>query len=166
MLHRMTHRMIAAMLLLAVLAVASASSARAQTVSDAGNTMRAMTLRMRALNSARKQLQQIESHRDDREADATRDITDADVRVFAEALKVYTVAFMLTGMKCPEDVGFAQQQFGLVVKAFVTTADEELPRLNENLHDVATPGALTEADNIRDVIVDMRNFLKPFATRE
>jgi hypothetical protein len=162
----MSYRMIAAMLLLVALGVASASAAHAQTVADAANTLHAMNLRMRALNTARKQLEQIESRRDDREADAARDITDADVRVFAEALKVYTVAFMLTGMKCPEDMSFAQQQFGVVVKSFVTTADEELPRVDESLHDVATPGAAAEAASIRDVIVDMRNFLKPFAAPE
>jgi hypothetical protein len=162
----MAYRMIAAMLLWVALGVADPSPAHAQTVADAGNTLHAMNLRMRALNTARKQLEQIELHREDREADAARDITDADVRVFAEALKVYTVAFMLTGMKCPEDMSFAQQQFGVVVKSFVTTADEELPRVNENLHDVATPAAVAEASSIRDVIVDMRNFLKPFAASD
>jgi hypothetical protein len=161
----MPHRMIAAMLLCVALDMAAASSARAQTAADAGNTMRAMDLRMRALNTARKNLQQIGSYRDDHEADAARGITDADVRVFADAVKVYTVAFMLTGMKSPDDVRFSQQQFGLVVKLFVATADEELSRVDASLHDITTPGALAEATNSRDLIADMRNFLKPFAAQ-
>jgi len=154
------------MILSVMFALVTATTARAQTVADAGNTMRAMDLRMRALNTARKNLQLLESRRDDHEADAAREIADADVRVFADAIKVYTVAFMITGMKCPDDVGFSQQQFGLVVKSFVATADEDLSRVNERLHDVATPTALAEAANIRDVMVDMRNFLKPFAAPE
>ena len=162
----MPYRTIAAIVLFVALAVATATTARAQTVADAGNTMRAMDLRMRALNTARRNLQQLESHRDDHEADAARDITDADVRVFADAVKVFTVAFMMTGMKSPDDFRFSQQQFGLAVKSFVTTADEELSRVNDKLHDVAAPAALAEAGNIRDVIIDMRNFLKPFAAKE
>jgi hypothetical protein len=162
----MPYRTITAMLLFVALAVGTVTSARAQTVADAGNTMRAMDLRMRALNTARKNLQQLESHRDDHEADAARDIADADVRVFADAVKVFTVAFMMTGMKCPDDVRFSQQQFGLAVKSFITTADEELSRVNDKLHDVATPGAVAEAVNIRDVVVDMQNFLRPFAAPE
>jgi hypothetical protein len=162
----MPYRAIAAVLMLVVLAVATATAAHAQTVADAGNTMRAMDLRMRALNTARKTLEQVESHHDDREADAARDIADADVAVFAAAVKVFTVAFMMTGMKSPDDFRFSQQQFGLAVKSFVTTADEELSRVNDKLHDVAAPAALAEAGNIRDVIIDMRNFLKPFAAKE
>jgi hypothetical protein len=158
--------MIAAALMLVALAVANATTARAQTIADAGNTLRALDLRMRALNTARKTLEQMESHHDDREADAARAIADADVAVFGAAVKVFTVAFMMTGMKSPGDVRFSQQQFGLTVKSFVTTADEELSRVNDNLHDVAAPAALAEASNIRDVIVDMRNFLKPFAAKE
>ena len=66
-------------------------------------------------------------------------------------------------MKCPDDVRFTQKQFGLVVESFVTTADAELSRVNENLHSVGAAAALAEATNIRDGIVDLREFLKPFA---
>jgi hypothetical protein len=69
-------------------------------------------------------------------------------------------------MKCPDDVRFIQKQFGLVVESFVATADAELSRVNENLRNVAAPAALAEAINIRDVIVDLRDFLKPFAVEE
>jgi hypothetical protein len=159
----MTYRMIAAMFLFAALDLATATTAPAQSVADADNAMHAMDLRMRALNTARKNLQQLEHHRDDREADAARDITDADAIVFTAAVKVFTVAFIVTGMKCPDDARFAQKQFGLVVQSFVATADTELSRVNESLPNVAAPAALAEAINIRDVIVDLRDFLKPFA---
>jgi hypothetical protein len=161
----MPFRMIAMLLYLA-LGLATATTARAQSVADADNAMHAMDLRMRALNTARKNLQQMEYHRDDHEADAARDITDADATVFTAAVKVFTVAFIITGMKCPDDIRFTQQQFGLVVESFVTTADAELSRVNQNLRNVAAPAALAEAINIRDAIVDLRDFLKPFATEE
>src|ERR1700694_5138505 len=119
----MPYRIIVAMLLFVALGLATA--ARAQSVADADHTMRAMDLRMRALNTARKNLQQMKYQRDDHEADAVREITDADVIVFAAAVKVFTVAFFVTRLKCPDDVRFSQKQFGSVVKSFVTTADEE-----------------------------------------
>lgn len=162
----MTYRMIAAMFLFVALDLATATTARAQSVADADHTMRAMDLRMRTLNTARKNLQQMEYHRDDHEADAAREITDADVIVFAEAVKVFTVAFIVTGMKCPDDVRFMQKQFGLVVETFVTTAEAELSRVNENLRSIAAPAALAKAINIRDAIVDLRDILKPFAAEE
>jgi hypothetical protein len=158
----MAYRMIAVMFLFVALDLATATTARAQNVADADNAMRAMDLRMRALNTGRKNLQQMEHRRDDHEADAARDITDADTIVFTAAVKVFTVAFMITGMKCPDDVRFTQKQFGLVVESFVTTADVELSRVNESLRNVAAPAALAEAVNIRDAIVDLRDFLKPF----
>jgi hypothetical protein len=159
----MPYRMIAALCLFVALDLATAGTVRAQSVADADNAMHAMDLRMRALKTARKKLQQMQYHRDDREADAMRDITDADTVVFTAAVKVFTVAFILTGMKCPDDVHFTQKQFGLVVESFVTTADAELSRVNENLHNVAVPTALAEAINVRDAIIDLRDFLKPFA---
>jgi hypothetical protein len=158
-----SHRMIAAVLLLAALGLATATAARSQSVADADNTMHAMDMRMRALNAARKNLQQIDQHLTDREAHAVRDITDADVGVVTAAVKVFTVAFMLTGVKSPEDVRFTQKQFRLVVALFVTTADAELSRVNEKLHDVTAPATLAEAVKIRDAILELRDFLKPFA---
>jgi hypothetical protein len=158
-----SHRIIAAVLLLAALGLATATAARSQSVADADNTMHAMDLRMRALNAARKNLQQIDQHLTDREAHAVRDITDADVGVVTAAVKVFTVAFMLTGVKSPEDVRFTQKQFRLVVALFVTTADAELSRVNEKLHDVTAPATLAEAVKIRDAILELRDFLKPFA---
>ena len=162
----MQYRMIAAMVLFVALDLANATIARAQSVADADHAMHAMDLRMRALNTARKNLQQLEYHLDDHEADAARDVSDADAIVFTAAVKVFTVAFIVTSMKCPDDVGFTQKQFGLVVKSFVTTADAELSRVNENLRNVAAPALLAEAINIRDAIVDLRDFLKPFAAEE
>jgi hypothetical protein len=162
----MPYRIIVAMLLFVVLGLATATAARAQSVADADHTMRAMDLRMRALNTARKNLQQMKYQRDDHEADAVREITDADVIVFAAAVKVFTVAFFVTRMQCPDDVRFSQKQFGSVVESFVATADEELSRVNENLGNVAAPAAVAEATKIRDVMVDLREFLKPFAAKE
>ena len=159
----MPRRIIAALLLFVALGFVVATAARAQSVADADNAMHAMDLRMRALNTARKNLQRLEYHRGDLEADAAREITDADTAVFTAAVKVFTVAFMVTGMKCPDDVRFTQKQFGLVVESFITTADAELSRVNENLRNIAAPGSVAEAINIRDVIVDLRDFLKPFA---
>jgi len=158
--------MIAAMFLFVALDLINATTVRAQSVADADHAMRAMDLRMRALNTARKNLQQMDYHRDDHEADAARDISDADAIVFTAAVKVFTVAFIITGMKCPDDVRFAQKQFRLVVESFVTTADAELSRVNANLRNIAAPAAHAEAINIRDVIVDLRDFLKPFAAEE
>jgi hypothetical protein len=162
----MPYRMIVAILLYVALDLTNATTARAQSVADADNAMHAMDLRMRALNTARKNLQQLAYHRDDHEADAARDIADADATVFTAAVKVFTVAFIVTGMKCPDDVRFTQKQFGLVVKSFVTTADAELSRVNQNLRNVAASATLAEANNIRDAIVDLRDFLKPFAAEE
>jgi hypothetical protein len=162
----MRYRMISATFLCVALSLANSTVAHAQSVADANNTMRAMDLRMRALNTARKNLQQSGHYRDDHEADAVREITDADVSVFAAAIKVFTVAFFITRMQCPEDVRFSQKQFGSVVDSFVTTADEELSRVNENLGNVAAPAAVAEATKSRDVIVDLREFLKPFAAKE
>jgi hypothetical protein len=159
----MPYRMIVAIFLWVALDLATATAARAQSVADADNTMHAMDLRMRALNTARKNLQQSGHYRDDHEADAVREITDADVSVFAAAIKVFTVAFFITRLQCPDDIRFSQKQFGSVVESFVTTADEELSRVNENLGNVASPAAVAEATKIRDVMVDLREFLKPFA---
>jgi hypothetical protein len=158
--------MIVAVFLGIALELATATAARAQSAADADHTMRAMDLRMRALNTSRKNLQQIGHYRDDHEADLVREIMDADVSVFAAAIKVFTVAFFITRMRCPDDVRFSQKQFGSVVESFVTTADEELARVNENLGSVAAPAAVAEATKIRDVILDLRAFLKPFGGKE
>jgi hypothetical protein len=155
--------MIAAVIALVALNLAAAPAARAQSVADADNALHAMDLRMRALNAARKNLQQMEIHRNDLEADAARDVTDADSIVFTAAVKVFTVAFIMTGMKSPEDFRFTQKQFRLVIQQLVTTADAQLARINESLRNVATPAARAEAVNIHDAIVDLRDFLKPFA---
>jgi hypothetical protein len=95
-----------------------------------------------------------------------RNITDADVAVFAAAVKVFTVAFIASGMKCPDDFSFTQTQFGSIVKTFVTTADEELTLLDANLRNVVAPAALAEATSIRDTVVDLRDLLKPFAVED
>jgi len=155
-------RIITALSAFIAINVATATTVRAQSAADADHAMLAIDLRMRALNTASKNLRQIEQRRDDHEADAVRDISDADANVFSAALKVFTVAFILTGMKCPDDVRFTQKQFEFVADSFVTTADSELSRVNEDLRSVATPAALAEAATIRDVIVDLRDFLKPF----
>src|SRR5665213_3817572 len=159
----MSHKMIAPMLLLAALGLASATAAHSQSVFDANNTMLAIDMRMRAINAARKNLQQRNPHQTDRETDAVRDVTDAGTDVVTAAVKVFTVAFMLTGVKCPEDLRFTQKQFRSVVGLFVTTADTELSRVNENLHNVTTSATLAEAVKIRDAMVELRDFLKPFA---
>jgi hypothetical protein len=160
----MQHRMICATVLLIALDLAAATSARAQSVADVDNALHAVELRMRALVTARKKLQHIEYLRHDPEADAVRDITDAETGVFTDAVKVFTVAFIVTGIKCPEDLRFTQQQFVLVVKSFIATADTEVARINQDLPSVAATAAHAEAVNVRDLILDLRDFLKPFAT--
>ncbi len=159
----MPGRMIAAMFLGAALALATASIAPAQSVADADNAMRAMDLRLRALTTARKNLQQMTYQRGDSEADAARDVVDADNLVFTAAVKVFTVAFFLKSIKSPDDFRFAQQQFRLVVGLFVATADAQLPRLEDDLLNITAPAAVTEATGVRNVIIDLRDFLKPFA---
>ena len=161
----MPQRMMVTILLVA-LELAAGTAARAQSVADLDHAMRAMQLRMRALNTTRKSLQQIEVRRDDREENAVRNITDADIVVFSAAVKVFTVAYIASGMKCPDDLRFSQRQFRLIVKSFVTTADEELAIVNANLRDVAGPSCLSEATNIRDTVVDLRDLLMPFAGEE
>jgi len=141
-----------------------ASPVLAVSVADADHTMIAMDLRMRALNTARKNLQRMQYRGDDHAADAARAITDADVAVFAAAVKVYTLAYIVKGVKCPEDVGFLQQQFGLVARSLISTADEALSRVNQNLSQIAAPAVLAEATNIRDAMVDLQTILKPFVT--
>jgi hypothetical protein len=162
----MPRRMIAAVLLCAALGVATATTARAQSVADADHAMRAMDLRLRALITSRKTLQQMEYHRGDDEADAARDVADADASVFADAVKVFTVAFFVTSIKSPDDFRFSQQQFRLVVGLFVTAADGQLSRINEDIRSISAPAAVAEATSIRNVIVDLRDFLKPFAAQE
>jgi hypothetical protein len=159
----MSHRIIATIIGLLALQLAVASTARAQSVADAENALHAMDMRMRALTIARKNLQQMRTHRDNNEADAVREITDADTNVFSAAVKVFTVAYILTGVKCPEDLHFVQKQFRLVVGLFVTTADAELSRVNTSLHSVAAPTTLAEATHVQAAIADLRDFLKPFA---
>jgi hypothetical protein len=156
--------MVCATVLLIALDLAAATCACAQSVADVDNALHAVELRMRALVTARKNLQHIEYLRQDPEADAVRDITDAETSVFTEAVKVFTVAFIVTGIKCPDDLRFVQQQFVLVVKSFIATADTEVARINQNLPNVAATAAHAEAVNVRDLIVDLRDFLKPFAT--
>ncbi len=162
----MSRRMIFAMHLLAALALATPIIAPAQSVADADNTMRAMDLRMRALTSHRKNLQQMTYHRGDSAADAARDVADADNQVFTAAVKVFTVAFFVKSMKSPDDFRFAQQQFRLVVGLFVATADVQLPRVEDDLHKMTAPDVVTEASGVRNVIVDLRDFLKPFAAEQ
>ena len=161
----MVHRTIGATILLIGLGLIGASIVGAQSVADVDNTMHALDLRMRALNAARKKLLLLEHLRHDHEADTVRDITDAETTVFTEGIKVFTVAFIVTGMKSPDDLRFTQKQFGLVVDSFVTTADAELVRIDAALGGIAAPAALAEATTIRDVIVDLRDILKPFAAK-
>jgi hypothetical protein len=161
----MVCRKIGATILLMGLGLISATMVRAQSVADVDNAMHALDLRMRALNAARKKLLLLEQPRHDHEADAARDVTDAETTVFTEAVKVFTVAFIVTGMKSPDDLRFTQKQFGLVVDSFITTTNAELPRIDAALGGIAAPAALAEATNIRDVIVDLRDFLRPFAAK-
>ena len=162
----MSRRMIFAMCLAAALALATPIIAPAQSVADADNTMRAMDLRLRALTSARKNLQQMTYQRGDSEADAARDVVDADNQVFTAAVKVFTVAFFVKSMKSPDDFRFAQQQFRLVVGLFVATADAQLSRVEDDLQKMTAPDAVAEATGVRNVMVDLRDFLKPFAAEQ
>jgi hypothetical protein len=161
----MARRRIGLTILFMGLSLISAAMVRAQSVADVDNAMHALDFRMRALNAARKKLLLLEHLRHDHEADAARDVTDAETTVFNEAVKVFTVAFIVTGMKSPDDLRFTQKQFGVVVDSFVTTADAELPRIDAALGSIAAPAAAAEATAIRDVIVDLRDFLKPFAAK-
>jgi hypothetical protein len=162
----MSRRMISAIYLVAALALATPVVAPAQSIADADNAMRAMDLRLRALTNARKNLQQMTYQRGDGEADAARDVVDADNVVFTAAVKVFTVAFFVKSMKSPDDFRFAQQQFRLVVGLFVATADAQLPRVEDDLHKMTASDALTEATGVRNVMVDLRDFLKPFAAEQ
>ena len=162
----MVSRKIEASLLLMGLGLISAAQVRAQSVGDVDNAMHALDLRMRDLNAARKKLLLMEHQQHNHEADAVRDVTDAETTVFTEGVKVFTVAFMVTGMKSPDDLRFTQKQFGSVVDSFVTTADAELPLIDDALGRIVAPAARAEATNVRDVIVDLRDFLKPFAARQ
>lgn len=162
----MPNRLITGMILSAALALATPSIAAAQTVADADNAMRAMDLRLRALTSARKSLQQITYQRGDSEADAARDVVDADNLVFTAAIKVFTVAFFLKSMKSPDDFRFAQQQFRQVVGLFVAEADTQLPRVDDDLHKMSAPDCVAEATAIRNVMADLRDFLKPFGAEQ
>ena len=162
----MSRRMTSAMYLVAALALATPVIAPAQSVADADNTMRAMDLRLRALTSARKNLQQMTYQRGDSEADAARDVVDADNLAFTAAVKVFTVAFFVKSMKSPDDFRFAQQQFRLVVGLFVATADAQLPRVEDDLKKMTAPDAVAEATGVRNVMVDLRDFLKPFAAEQ
>jgi hypothetical protein len=162
----MPSRLITGMILSAAFALATPSIAAAQTVADADNAMRAMDLRLRALTSARKSLQQITYQRGDSEADAARDVVDADNLVFTAAIKVFTVAFFLKSMKSPDDFRFAQQQFRQVVGLFVAEADTQLPRVDDDLHKMSAPDCVAEATAIRNVMVDLRDFLKPFGAEQ
>ena len=159
-------RPVAALSLGAVLALATPIIAPAQSVADADNAMRAMDLRLRALTSARKNLQQMTYQRGDSEADAARDVVDADNLVFTAAVKVFTVAFFVKSMKSPDDLRFAQQQFRLVVGLFVATADAQLPRVEDDLQKMAAQDAVAEATGVRNVVMDLRDFLKPFAAEQ
>src|SRR6202035_2914777 len=104
----MAQRIIAAIILLAALELATATTAHAQSAADLDHAMRAMKLRMTALNTTRKNLQQTEAHGGDQEKNAVRNITDADIVVFSAAVKVFTIAFIASGMKCPDDIRFTQ----------------------------------------------------------
>jgi hypothetical protein len=159
----MPGRMIAAMFVCAALAM---TTALAQSVADADNAMRAMDLRLRALTADRKTLQQMTFQRGDSEADAARDVVDADNTVFTAAVKVFTVAFFVKSIKSPDDFRFAQQQFRLVVQLFVEAADAQLPRVEDDLHKMTSPDVVGAATGVRNLIVDLREFLKPFATEQ
>jgi hypothetical protein len=152
--------------LVAALALAMPVIAPAQSVADADNAMRAMDLRLRALTSARKNLQQMTYQRGDSEADAARDVVDADNQVFTAAVKVFTVAFFVKSMKARDDFRLAQQQFRLVVGLFVATTEAQLPRVEDDLHKMTAPDVTTEATGVRNVMVDLRDFLKPFAAEQ
>jgi hypothetical protein len=162
----MSRRMTCAIYLVAAFALATPIIAPAQSVADADNAMRAMDLRLRALTSARKNLQQMTYQRGDSEADAARDIVDADNLVFTAAVKVFTVAFFVKSMKSPDDFRFAQQQFRLVVGLFVATADAQLPRVEDDLQKMTAQDAVAEATGVRNVVMDLRDFLKPFAAEQ
>jgi hypothetical protein len=162
----MSRRKFAAILMYVALSIASAANAHAQSAADADHTMRAMDLRMRALNASRKNLQQLQYHRDDQEADALREIMDADAIVFSAAVKVFTVAFFVKSLKSREDVRFSQQQFRLVVQLFVDTAGEQLSRVDDNLRRVTAPAPAAEANTIRGAIAELRDFLQPFTTAQ
>jgi hypothetical protein len=154
------------MLLCVALGVAPAAGVHAQSAADADHTMRAMDLRMRALNAARKNIQQLQYHRVDQEADALREIMDADAIVFSAAVKVFTVAYFVKNMQSPADVRFSQQQFRLVVQLFVDTAGEQLARVDENLRSVTAPASAAEANTVRGATAELRDFLQPFATAQ
>jgi hypothetical protein len=141
----------------------TAIPAYAQSVSDLDHLPRALDLRMRALNIARKNLEQVDESREAQEREAVRSVIDADVLVFSAAVKVFTVAYIARGLKNPEDFRYAQMQFRATVKSFVSTADEELESLDASRANIATSAALVEAKNIRDTVADLRDFLKPFA---
>jgi hypothetical protein len=53
-----------------------------------------------------------------------------------------------------------------VVGLFVATADAQLPRVEDDLHKLTAPAAVTAATGIRNVIVDLREFLKPFGAEQ
>jgi hypothetical protein len=163
---RMAGRRWAITLLSVALGIAPAASVHAQSAADADHTMRAMDLRMRALNAARKNIQQLQYHRVDQEADALREIMDADAIVFSAAVKVFTVAYFLKSMQSPADVRFSQEQFRLVVQLFVDTAGEQLVRVDENLRSVTAPAPAAEANTVRGAIAELRDFLQPFATAQ
>ena len=148
-------------LLLACLAVNV--PAHAQSMADFDRITKTLELRIRALDASIRNVHQMEYHRDDLEANVAGYIVDEADRVIASAGEVLTVGFIAKGMRCPDDFRYAQGHFALVAGSFITTVDGNLEAVNRNLRSVTAPASLAEATKIRDLIVELRGIVKPFA---
>lgn len=76
------------------------------------------------------------------------------------------ISKILVNMTCPADAQFVRGELGQSVQFAMQAADNDIKAINAFLTRLTTPAIVSEATKIRDLVIKIRDILKPFTGKE
>jgi hypothetical protein len=147
--------------------IAVSVPATAQSVPDVQHALSALRPRVQQLNAAGTILDQMERvMRGAPEFDVIAEIISARFDFVGSLGEAHTTALIFINMTCPDDVRFVRGAMRESAHSLVNVADIRIEEINVDLALLTTPAVVAEATKIRDLIIEIRDILKPFAGRE
>jgi signal recognition particle subunit SEC65 len=140
--------------------------APAQSIADVQHALAALEPRVKQLDTADRNLGQMESALNNIERDALNRVLSAKSNFYVAVDEARSIARILVNMTSPEDTRYVRSEFRESIRFVTETTRTDLERVNFYLTQLTTPAVMAEATKIRDLMIEIRDILKSFAVKE
>jgi hypothetical protein len=117
------------------------------------------------LVKARKSFSILSQRMPETERCAARELLTASVVFWEVTEEARQVGHILGEMKAADDQNTVLKYFGASTHRAVAIGETDIQLVNESLTSITTPEAIAQAKIIRDKMIEVRDLLKPFASR-